>query len=260
LILQQKQITSNASRKIINFSHGLLLRKVAPQMYVRLLGYRGRSANGRIICWTKGAVRKQKLKTVRILHTWKYLNLGFFATFKLTPRNNRLLGLITLSCGSYFYAPTTDQHKMLNFIYFKSKYDFRIDYLTKPMVFKLYSTRRLRKVSMLEIYPNKGIQYATSAGCSALIVKFSMKQHLALLKLPSGVRKIFSVHINVYRRPTALKRKKRLANTKSGYWRSLGCKPIVRGVAMNPVDHPHGGRTNTIKYPRTPWGLTTKYK
>jgi large subunit ribosomal protein L2 len=29
---------------------------------------------------------------------------------------------------------------------------------------------------------------------------------------------------------------------------------------MNPVDHPHGGRTNTIKYPRTPWGLTTKYK
>lgn len=29
---------------------------------------------------------------------------------------------------------------------------------------------------------------------------------------------------------------------------------------MNPVDHPHGGRAKSIKYPRTPWGLTTKYK
>jgi large subunit ribosomal protein L2 len=53
---------------------------------------------------------------------------------------------------------------------------------------------------------------------------------------------------------------KRYKNTKSGYWRSFGCKPIVRGVAMNPVDHPHGGRTSTIKYPRTPWGKTTKFK
>jgi large subunit ribosomal protein L2 len=34
----------------------------------------------------------------------------------------------------------------------------------------------------------------------------------------------------------------------------------VRGVAMNPVDHPHGGRTKAIRYQRTPWGKTTKYK
>jgi large subunit ribosomal protein L2 len=52
----------------------------------------------------------------------------------------------------------------------------------------------------------------------------------------------------------------RCANTKSGYWRSFGLKSIVRGVAMNPVDHPHGGRTKAIRYQRTPWGKTTKYK
>jgi large subunit ribosomal protein L2 len=39
-----------------------------------------------------------------------------------------------------------------------------------------------------------------------------------------------------------------------------GKAPRSRGVAKNPVDHPHGGRTKSIKYPRTPWGLTTKYK
>ena len=54
--------------------------------------------------------------------------------------------------------------------------------------------------------------------------------------------------------------KKNFKNTKSGFWRKKGFKPTVRGVAMNPVDHPHGGRTNSIKYPRTPWGKTTKFK
>ena len=49
-------------------------------------------------------------------------------------------------------------------------------------------------------------------------------------------------------------------NGKAGYWRSFGIKSLVRGVAMNPVDHPHGGRTKSIKYPQTPWGKTTKFK
>jgi large subunit ribosomal protein L2 len=35
---------------------------------------------------------------------------------------------------------------------------------------------------------------------------------------------------------------------------------LSRGVAKNPVDHPHGGRNKAIKYQRTPWGKTTKYK
>jgi len=259
LLLQKKYQTSNASRNIITLQYSWLLRKTAPRTSLRLLGYKGRTKNGRIVCWTKSAV-KRNLRTVLTLNSWKFLNLGFFSTFKLTPKNQKLLGLVILSCGSYFYSPVTNQHKVFNFIYFKPKYELRIDYLKTPTVFKLYSIPRLTKISMLEIFPGKGIQYAMSAGCSAKIIKFNYKQHVALLALPSGVKKIFSIHTNVFNRPTALKKKRRLANTKSGYWRTLGKKPIVRGVAMNSVDHPHGGQTNSIKYPRTPWGLTTKYK
>jgi large subunit ribosomal protein L2 len=58
----------------------------------------------------------------------------------------------------------------------------------------------------------------------------------------------------------ALHDNKNFLNGKAGYWRNFGVKPLVRGVAMNPVDHPHGGRTKSIKYPRTPWGKTTKFK
>ena len=45
---------------------------------------------------------------------------------------------------------------------------------------------------------------------------------------------------------------KKYSNTKAGYYQKLGFKSVVRGVAMNPVDHPHGGRTKAIKYQRTP--------
>lgn len=40
--------------------------------------------------------------------------------------------------------------------------------------------------------------------------------------------------------------------------KSFNKKPSVRGIAKNPTDHPHGGRTNTIRSPQTPWGYTAK--
>lgn len=45
---------------------------------------------------------------------------------------------------------------------------------------------------------------------------------------------------------------------KAGRNRNMGCRPSVRGIAMNPVDHPHGGRTNGGRPSVTPWGLPTK--
>ena len=47
---------------------------------------------------------------------------------------------------------------------------------------------------------------------------------------------------------------------KAGRIRWLGRRPNVRGIAMNPVDHPHGGRTNGGRHPVTPWGVSTKGK
>jgi large subunit ribosomal protein L2 len=50
---------------------------------------------------------------------------------------------------------------------------------------------------------------------------------------------------------------------KAGIKRHLGIRPTVRGVAMNPVDHPHGGgegRTSGGRHPSTPWGMKTKGK
>ncbi len=47
---------------------------------------------------------------------------------------------------------------------------------------------------------------------------------------------------------------------KAGLVRHWGFRPVVRGIAKNPVDHPHGGRSNKGQHPTTPWGRLTKGK
>jgi large subunit ribosomal protein L2 len=71
---------------------------------------------------------------------------------------------------------------------------------------------------------------------------------------------VFSIYSLAAFGAVSLSDKKHTTNTKAGHLKVYGKKSIVRGVAMNPVDHPHGGRTKSIRYPRTPWGKTTKFK
>lgn len=69
-----------------------------------------------------------------------------------------------------------------------------------------------------------------------------------------------SLMLSVPRDASGLVYSFRRANLSAGRARLLGFKPTVRGVAKNPVDHPHGGTTKSIKFPRTPWGFATKKK
>jgi large subunit ribosomal protein L2 len=133
-------------------------------------------------------------------------------------------------------------------------------YLKDPSLFLIYKIKRLSKVSLLELFPGSGIQYARSSGSYAKLIKLDLPAHVATIQLPSGVKKVFSIYSLVSLGSVSLKIKKKITNTKSGFYRVFGKKSMVRGVARNPVDHPHGGRTKSIKYPRTPWGKTTKFK
>jgi large subunit ribosomal protein L2 len=116
----------------------------------------------------------------------------------------------------------------------------------------LMNIKLLSYVSLMELYPGSGIQYVRSAGSKARYLKVNWSNHTVLVELPSRVRKAFSLYSLASLGPVSLKNKRLVCNTKSGYWRSFGLKSKVRGVAMNPIDHPHGGRTKAIKYPRTP--------
>ena len=116
-------------------------------------------------------------------------------------------------------------------------------------------------VHNVELRPRKGGQLARGAGCGAQLMAKEGKY--ALIRLPSGeLRKVLATcratvgqvgntdHQNIHK-------------GKAGRSRWLGRRPKVRGVAMNPVDHPHGGgegRTSGGRHPVTPWGVPTKGK
>jgi large subunit ribosomal protein L2 len=116
-------------------------------------------------------------------------------------------------------------------------------------------------VHNVEMKPGKGAQMARSAGTYAQIV--GKDQGYAQLRLTSGevrmVRAECMATIGAVSNPD----QKNINLGKAGRKRWLGKRPEVRGVAMNPVDHPHGGgegRTSGGRHPVTPWGKPTKGK
>jgi large subunit ribosomal protein L2 len=116
-------------------------------------------------------------------------------------------------------------------------------------------------VHNVELKPGKGGQLARSAGTYLQLV--GRDSGYAQLKLPSGevrmVRGDCMATIGAVSNPDQMN----INLGKAGRNRWLGKRPAVRGVAMNPIDHPHGGgegRTSGGRHPVTPWGKPTKGK
>lgn len=114
-------------------------------------------------------------------------------------------------------------------------------------------------IHCVEIKPGKGAQMLRSAGCSGQLV--AKEGAYATLRLRSGeMRKILTSCRAVIGEVSNSEHSLRSLG-KAGATRWRGVRPTVRGVAMNPVDHPHGGgegRTSGGRHPVTPWGVPTK--
>ena len=115
------------------------------------------------------------------------------------------------------------------------------------------------QVHCVELKPRKGAQMVRSAGGSAQLV--AREGVYATLRLRSGEMR--KVHVNCRATIGEVGHGEHSLRKlgKAGAQRWRGRRPTVRGVAMNPVDHPHGGgegRTSGGRHPVTPWGVPTK--
>jgi large subunit ribosomal protein L2 len=116
-------------------------------------------------------------------------------------------------------------------------------------------------VHNVEMKPGKGGQIARSAGTYVQLV--GRDQGYALLRLRSGETR--RVHASCMASVGAVSNPDHMniSISKAGRNRWKGWRPTVRGVAMNPIDHPHGGgegKTSGGRHPVTPWGKPTKGK
>ncbi len=114
-------------------------------------------------------------------------------------------------------------------------------------------------VHNIELNLGKGGQLARSAGSFAQVM--AKEGEYVTLRLPSG--EVRMVHKRCYATigEVGNAEHENVVSGKAGRSRWLGIRPTVRGVAMNPVDHPHGGgegRTSGGRHPVTPWGQPTK--
>ncbi|KIZ00706.1 50S ribosomal protein L2 [Monoraphidium neglectum] len=108
----------------------------------------------------------------------------------------------------------------------------------------------------LEMRPGQGAALCRAAGCAASIV--NKQETHATIALPSGEHRLFSMECRATVGAVSNPQHQNIVIGKAGYARHMGRRPIVRGVAMNPVDHPHGGGTAGGRPSVTPWGIPCK--
>ena len=115
------------------------------------------------------------------------------------------------------------------------------------------------QIHCIELRPGKGAQLARAAGASAQLV--AREGRYATLRLRSGEMRKVSVECKAAIGEASNQEHSLRSLGKAGAKRWRGVRPTVRGVVMNPVDHPHGGgegRTSGGRHPVSPWGMPTK--
>lgn len=111
----------------------------------------------------------------------------------------------------------------------------------------------------VELKPGNGAQIARSAGTSAQLIAREGKH--ATIRLRSGETRLVMSECRAVIGEVSNSEHNLISLGKAGATRWRGIRPTVRGVVMNPVDHPHGGgegRTSGGRHPVTPWGMPTK--
>ncbi|HEX4211411.1 MAG TPA: 50S ribosomal protein L2 [Candidatus Binataceae bacterium] len=113
-------------------------------------------------------------------------------------------------------------------------------------------------VHAIELKPGAGAQLARGAGVQAQLMAKEGK--FALLKLPSGEQRMVQAECRATIGQVGNLDHENISIGKAGRSRWLGKRSHVRGVAMNPVDHPHGGGEGRSKgnHPQSPWGMPAK--
>lgn len=125
----------------------------------------------------------------------------------------------------------------------------------------IVEVRQLSKFSIISnvsLNNDSNSKYARSAGTYCFINEFLSEIGLCIIRLPSGIQKTLNINsVAILGRNSCISHKYSVIG-KAGINIKKGKKQIVRGVAMNPVDHPNGGRTKTNKPEKSIWGWVAK--
>jgi large subunit ribosomal protein L2 len=209
----------------------------------------GRDNRGRISCRHRGGGVKRFYRIIDFKRNDKDGIPARVDSIEYDPNRNSRIALLVYVDGAKRYIIAPDQLKVGDKVHSGAKADIKPGNNLQLRNIPLGSV-----VHAIEIDPGGGAKFARSAGTSAQLI--SKEKGLAGLRLPSG--EIRNVDITC-RATIGVVGNQDYGNInwgKAGRMRYRGFRPTVRGVAMNPVDHPHGGGESKSaggRHPVSPW-------
>lgn len=215
----------------------------------------GRNNFGRITARHRGGGHRRRYRIIDFKRN-KFDSIAAVKTIEYDPNRSSRIALVLYPDGEKRYVIAPDGLKVGDEI---------ISTKDGQVPFEAGNAMPLGKipegllVHNVELKPGKGAQMVRSAGSYARIM--ASDSGMVTLKLPSGELRMVAENCLATIGSVGNKSHENISIGKAGRSRWLGRRPKVRGVAMNPVDHPHGGgegKTSGGRHPVSPWGTPAK--
>jgi len=215
----------------------------------------GHNNYGRITSWNRGGGHKKSYRMIDFRRD-KHELIATVERVEYDPNRTGFIALVKYSDGEHRYILAPQRLAAGDQVVSGDKVDI------KPG-----NSMRLKNIPIgsvvhnIELKVGKGGQLARSAGSYAQIM--GRDGHNVIMKLSSSEVRLVNGECFASIGAMSNQDHSNRSYGKAGRMRWLGNRPVVRGVAMNPIDHPHGGgegRTSGGRHPVTPWGIKTKGK
>lgn len=231
------------NRKVVKPTKSLLLPKKRTN---------GRNNLGRITCRHKGGGHKRKYRIVDFKRD-KIDIPAKVASIEYDPNRSAYIALLNYVDGEKRYIIAPQGLKEGATVQTSAKPPYNVGCCMKLKDMPLGSV-----VHCIEMIPGRGAKLVRSAGLSAQLMARS--GGYATLRMPSGEVRMVNENCKATFGAVSNPEHNLRVEGKAGRNRWKGIRPTVRGTAMNPVDHPHGGAEGRNKgnIPQTPWAMYTK--
>lgn len=213
----------------------------------------GRNNRGRITVRHRGGGHKRRYRIIDFKRN-KIGVPGRIATIEYDPNRNARISLVIYADGEKRYIISPNTISVGDTVMSGPEAEIRVG-----------NTLPLRNIPLgsivhcVELKAGKGAQLARAAGTSVVLA--AKDDNYAQIRLRSGEIRKVRLECMATMGEVGNGDHRHIQLGKAGRKRWLGIRPTVRGVAMNPVDHPHGGgegKTSGGRHPVTPWGKPTK--
>lgn len=213
----------------------------------------GRNAHGRITCRHRGGGHKKRYRLIDFKRD-KTDVPARVASIEYDPNRSARIALLHYVDGEKRYIVAPNNLAVGHTVIAGEAVDIRAG-----NVLPLRNIPTGTQIHNIELHPGKGSQLVRSAGSHAKLM--AKEGRYAQVKLPSGEVRMILIECKATVGQVGNAEHENISLGKAGRKRWLGRRPRVRGVAMNPVDHPMGGgegKASGGRHPCSPWGVPTK--